>query len=91
MARKTEAEKKFDEEYKKFFAEEQERAVKGLIEAMKIENALKLILNYIESGFLSPEMTLLEAVEKLDKRKFEVSGITPEDPDENGNPLDPPA
>lgn len=72
-----------DEEFKKatekLFKEENEKAVTDLQEALHLEQTLNLIVKYLNNGFLDEEMPLMEALEKLEKKKFELIGMDPEE------------
>lgn len=72
-----------DEEFKKavekLFKEENEKAVTDLQEALHLDQALNLIVKYLNNGFLNEEMPLMEVLEKLEKKKFELIGMDPEE------------
>ena len=74
----------FKKESEKFFKEENEKAVTELQEALHIDQTLKLFVKYLNNNFLDEDMSLMEALEKLEKRKFELIGIDPE----NAEPFD---
>ncbi len=71
-----------DKEIAKFWEEEKERAVKDLQEALHIDQSLKLFLGYLEKGMLNPDMPLGDALEKLEKKKFELIDMDPEETEE---------
>ncbi|OGZ29406.1 MAG: hypothetical protein A2931_03370 [Candidatus Niyogibacteria bacterium RIFCSPLOWO2_01_FULL_45_48] len=72
----------FDKEAAKFWEDEKERAVKDLQEALRIDQSLKLFMGYLEKGILNPDMPLGEALEKLEKKKFELTDTDPEEAEE---------
>ena len=71
----------FKKESEKLFQEENEKAVTELQEALHIDRTLKLFLKYLNNNFLDEDMPLMEALEKLEKRKFELIGTVPEKPE----------
>ena len=68
-----------DKEAAELFREEDEKTVEDLQEALHIDKLLKLMVGYLGRGFLTDDMPLMWALEKLEKRKFELSGINPEE------------
>lgn len=61
-----------------FYKKEDEKAVDELQEAFNINRLTKSMVEYMDKGFLSPDMPLIEALEKLEKKKFELIGTDPE-------------
>ena len=72
----------FDLEAEKFFKEEHERAVKEMREALDIQRVLDLFVKYINEEVVQPEMTLIDALSIIEKRKFELADLKPEDNEE---------
>ena len=75
------SDEEFKKESEKLFQEENEKAVTELQEALHIDRTLKLFLKYLNNNFLDEDMPLMEALEKLEKRKFELIGTVPEEPE----------
>lgn len=75
----------FDNEAAKFFEQEDEKNVDALHEAFRIDRALKLCLKYIKEGLIREDMPLMEALEKLEAKKFELIEIDPDDIEEEEN------
>ncbi len=71
-----------DKEAVELFKTEDEKVVEALHEAFKINRAVELLLGYIEKGFLTDDTPLMEALEKLEKKKFELIGKDPDDAEE---------
>ncbi|MDO8466599.1 MAG: hypothetical protein Q7S83_00470 [bacterium] len=72
-----------DKEAVELFKKEDEKAVDELHEALKIDGAVKLMAGYIEKGFLTHDEPLIQALEKLEKKKFELIGIDPDEAEED--------
>ena len=72
----------FEKEAAKFWEDEKERAVNDLQEALHIDQSLKLFLGYLKKGILNPDMPLGEALEKLEKKKFELCDMDSEEAEE---------
>ena len=66
-----------DEEAKKLFETLSEEAVLEMYEASTLTKAIKLLVEYLEKGFLSEDMTFSDVLEKLEKRRFELLQIDP--------------
>lgn len=71
--------KGLDKEAADFFKKEDEKTVDALHAALKINQTIDQILSYIETGFLTQDMPLMQALEKLEKKKFELLGVDPEE------------
>lgn len=71
-----------DKKAAKLFKDESDKEVKELHEACKIDGAIKAINGYLKTGFVTEEMPLMEALEKLQNRKFELLGIDPDSAEE---------
>ena len=72
----------FDKKAAEFFKQEEERAVAALQEAMHIDNAITLCVKYLEEGMLKMDMPLIGALEKLEKKKFALIEIDPDEDNE---------
>lgn len=68
-----------DLEAEKFFKEEHERAVEEMRETLHIQQAVELFVKYINDGTVGPEIMLIDALEIIEKRKFELADLKPED------------
>lgn len=68
-----------DKEAAELFKKEDDRVVNDLHEAWKLDRALKLMDGYLKSGFLTTDMPLIDALEKLEEKKFEFLGIEPDE------------
>ncbi len=79
-----------DKEAAALFKEDDEKAVDELHEACKLDGVVKLIAGYIKNGFLAHDMPLIQALEKLEKKKFELIGIDPDTAEEAEDDDDPP-
>lgn len=73
----------FREEAKQFFKDQQGKDVDDLYEAWQIDRACKCFVKYLKQGLVRTDMNLMEALEIIEKRKFELIGIDPEAEEED--------
>ncbi len=62
---------------------QREQSVEDLLLAKHIDTTLKTFLKYLNEGLINDQMNAIEALVILEKRKFELIGIDPEEAEES--------